>query len=426
MKPFTDEDLIAYHLHELAPRRARALERALQVDPSLAAASEEYAATLRAFKSEAPLAVPDDVLIRNWNAVRPSLAVDPARAKMRPRWHLPALVGGLAFASTVLVVATHHHDAKQIGIASAGREPGHAPPPAALPENSMTGLATPQDTFSDGVQARHPARHLLPPQATSAHTAHRRITYLSLATAPSSVLRFIPLAPTHMPALPPAPTVRVTMAPASPLLSGPGWPTKGRRARSTMHHEHLADITLAMGGTLIGTRQAGSNGTNSYSQGATHAISAVAAFHQQLRPAVGYRLTASYTRPEFQYTLRSPITTGSTIDVNGRVYELAGTYVVQGPHHGRLSTSAEAGAGVMGFLPTLPSADTGDNVRVAAVYGAAAEVGLSKHLAVHLAYRGQAFKGPDFKYTGFFGPVPTAVLLSNEPMVGITYRFPHK
>ncbi len=181
-----------------------------------------------------------------------------------------------------------------------------------------------------------------------------------------------------------------------------------------------------MGGTLIGTRQASSNGTDSYFQGATHAISAVAAFHQQLRPAVGYRVTASYTRPDFQYTLRTPTTTGSTIDIDGRVYELAATYVVQGPHHGRVSTSAEAGAGVMGILPTLPSTDTSDNVRFAAVYGVVAEVGVTKHLAVHLAYRGQAFKGPDFKYTGFFGPVSTAVLLSNEPTVGITYRFSHK
>ncbi len=101
-----------------------------------------------------------------------------------------------------------------------------------------------------------------------------------------------------------------------------------------------------MGGMLIGSRDVTSNGTT-HSQSATHAVSAIASFHQQLRPAIGYRVTASYARPDFQYE-----SANGQSQINGSVYEVAGTYVFQGPHHGRVSTGVEGGAGLMTILPT--------------------------------------------------------------------------
>ena len=53
MKRFDDEDLVAHYLHELPPRKADVLERALQTDPTLAARYEAYATMLRAFKAGA-------------------------------------------------------------------------------------------------------------------------------------------------------------------------------------------------------------------------------------------------------------------------------------------------------------------------------------------------------------------------------------
>jgi hypothetical protein len=108
------------------------------------------------------------------------------------------------------------------------------------------------------------------------------------------------------------------------------------------------------------------------------------------------------------------------------VYELAATYVVQGPHRGGLSTSAEAGGGVMAVLPTVPDSETSYNLRGAAVVGVAAEVALSKHLGIHLGYRAQVFKGPDFQYSGTDKSIVGTTFLSNEPTVGITYRFHSK
>ncbi len=174
-----------------------------------------------------------------------------------------------------------------------------------------------------------------------------------------------------------------------------------------------------MGGTLIGSSGAVTNSVNR-TRGATHAVIAMALFHQQFRPAAGYQLAFSYTRPEFSYSYGSP---GY---INGRVYEAAATYVVQGPGRGRLSTSAEAGAGVMRFTPTIKEATTGDNTRVAGIFGVAANLMLSKHIGLRAAYRGQVFKGPDFQYSGISAPITTSTLLSNEPSLGITYRFSHR
>jgi hypothetical protein len=138
---------------------------------------------------------------------------------------------------------------------------------------------------------------------------------------------------------------------------------------------------------------------------------------------VGYRVAFSYTRPDFLYNYSAPGTTGSGIDIDGRVYELAATYVVQGPHTQRLSTAVEAGGGLMGFQADPKRSDASSNLRGAAVAGVSAEIALTKEMAIHLGYRAQVFKGPDFRYSGNVIPLSTATLFSNEPLVGITFRF---
>lgn len=429
MKPFDDKDLIAYHLGELSPRRARALERALQRSPSLAAESEAFAATLRAFKGGEQLRVGEEELARNWRALLPSLVAYKRGPVMRSRWRLPALAGaGVALASTLVFIGTHHHHATTFPRTSSMRQPGDTVRSNPLSESSSIATAPTMENRGPIQEWRKTVASSHPPLPGGAgDSSHRRISYLSLATEPAAVPNLIPLASLSLPAPPAPPLPDSDMEAAAPVQTGARssrW--KSQRWRISVHHEHPADLTLAMGGTLVGTRQASNSGTVERSQGATHAVSAIAAWHQQMRPAVGYRITVSYTRPEFQYNSKAPGTTGSTVTINSRVYELAGTYVVQGPHHGALSTSAEAGAGLMGFLPTMASTDTSYNLRGAAVVGVAAEVAVTKHLAVHAAYRGQIFKGPDFKYTGVAAPVSTSTLFSNEPTVGITYRFSHK
>ena len=428
MKPFGEEDLIAYHLHELSPRRARALQRELQANPQLAAESEAFAATLRAFKGDGLLAIDEEVLDRNWTELRPSLVPYRARPTVGSRWRLPALAGaGLAFASIALMIARHHHQVTINPWTSPVRQSRTIPETPPPVPGSLASDA-PFTEESGRIERYKEMARLLPPPLTMniQRSPRRRTQYLSLASVPAPVPDLISPAWAPLPVLSAPPTLPITIAPGAPVQTASNGSTHSKRRNSFGHRESQTDLTLSMGGTLVGTREANSSQTVQQFQGATRAVNAMAALHQQFHPAVGFRVTASYTRPEFQYSMHTATTTGSTVSVNSRVYELTATYVVQGPHHGRLSTSAEAGAGLMAFLPTEASTGTSYNVRGAALIGVAAEVSLTHHIAVHLAYRGQAFKGPDFHYTDYAGPVVVTTLFSNEPAVGITYRFSHK
>jgi opacity protein-like surface antigen len=71
----------------------------------------------------------------------------------------------------------------------------------------------------------------------------------------------------------------------------------------------------------------------------------------------------------------------------------------------------------------VSGAQTTSNVNIAVVAGVSAEFTLSKHLALHTAYRAQAFKAPDFTYNGSTIPLSAKTFLSNEPSIGIAYRF---
>jgi anti-sigma factor RsiW len=104
MMPFSEEELIAYHLHELSPLRARAVRRALERDPELAVESEAIAETLRVFSSHEPVPQIDAAMLeRSWQSLRPSLAVlSPARRSYSWRW---AFAAGAGFAAVMAVVA---------------------------------------------------------------------------------------------------------------------------------------------------------------------------------------------------------------------------------------------------------------------------------------------------------------------------------
>jgi hypothetical protein len=445
MKHFGEKDLIAYHLHELSPRRERALERALQANPALLAESDAYASTLRDFKrGAAPLAVDAAVLARNWSALRPSLAAYRLPVAAPFGWRLPALAGvGLAAVAATVFVAIHHH-AFMPGPQSAAVIPSSSVVASgSVMPSSEAGAAT-SPVAGSALLAKNPLveergfagegrRAVISfarPQVDGQQdVSPRRITSLPLAEERPPVLHFIPLAPVPVPAFAATASRPVTVEPGAAVHAvGVAASSKSGHGRISIRHEHITDLTLAMGGTFIVTRDAtgSSTGAGSGSEGATHAVAAIAAFHQQLRPAIGYRIEASYTAPDFGYGYKSSNSFGTVGYINGRVYELAGTYVVQGPHRGRLSSSAEAGGGLMAFLPAQKSAYTSYNLRGAAVLGVAANVALTKHLSLHAAYRAQAFKGPDFEYSFFGSAIPvTTTLFSQEPSLGITYRFSH-
>jgi hypothetical protein len=114
--------------------------------------------------------------------------------------------------------------------------------------------------------------------------------------------------------------------------------------------------------------------------------------------------------------------------IHQHAYEISGTYVIDGPRHRRISTSAEAGAGLLAFLPADSSQSAeplGNAFRPAGAFGVSAEYALSKHLAIHAGYRGLLYKAPVAypTYGATIPPAPNNLTLSSEPVIGLTYRF---
>lgn len=100
MTHFSEEDLIAYHLHECADENA--VERHLEACSDCAAVSDSIAETLRVFSSD-PVPQPD--LDRNWQRLRGNLSV---LTQERRRSFLSRLAGwpavGVAAAALLLVI----------------------------------------------------------------------------------------------------------------------------------------------------------------------------------------------------------------------------------------------------------------------------------------------------------------------------------
>lgn len=105
MTHFSEEDLIAYQLHESA--MAAAIERHIEVCTDCAALSESIAETLRVFSSE-PVPQPD--LDRNWQRLRGNLSVltPETRRSFFPRILLWS-GAGLAAAAVLLVIFVSIH-----------------------------------------------------------------------------------------------------------------------------------------------------------------------------------------------------------------------------------------------------------------------------------------------------------------------------
>ncbi len=426
MKPFDENDLIAYHLQELSPRRARALEKAMQEDPSLVAESENYASILRSFKGVMPLDVDEEIVDRNWSRIWSKLPRQPLRPASFRRWLIPILAGvGLAFAATAFFVSTHHSVVTPPSgpLQRPNHEVAQSRPSA---ENALSG-----DVLPDGAGTTPRILHLRSTYA--APLANRPVERLRPYDTPSRIihptpdagepptaLKFIPLARVPLPLSPTPELPPVTIAPEPRQESNTT--AKRKHSHDTSHRDHPMDVTLAMGGMLIGTREFTNNGST-HSQGASPAVSANASFHQQLRPALGYRVAVSYSNPDFHYG-----SNGGVTNLSGRIYEVAGTYVVQGPRRGIVSTTIEGGAGLMRILPPDNGTTTDKrNLRGAAIVGVSAEFAVSRHLAVQTGYRIQVFKGPNFQPTvSSTIPILSTTLISNEPMVGITYRFSRK
>jgi hypothetical protein len=125
MKHFSEEDLIAYQLHEGSDDTA--ISRHLETCSDCADLSESIAETLRVFSAE-PVPQPD--LERNWQRLRGNLIVHTPQQRslfdlLRQHWMWPAL--GVATAALILLgvfgLQTHRARAPRPNYAINGRGP---------------------------------------------------------------------------------------------------------------------------------------------------------------------------------------------------------------------------------------------------------------------------------------------------------------
>jgi hypothetical protein len=430
------DDLIAFHLHELSPQQERALHRVLQRDPALQSESIAIASTLRAFpKHEAPLPLDPAALDRHWQALRNSLPVHVATAGIPsrglfPRWAFPALAGSV-FATAALILALHHSP-RTSNPTVATLTPPTIP---AVTSNATPSIAAVQ------INNAVPTKQVIPPTSVAGGSLPNNPTSQPAAPIPSNPTQTqSAIAPPQTQAPTATNLIATNQQPTSLSSTTPPSSTLLNRTHPTSrpHYDRTTDITLAAfgnftpGRSFTSTTGTGDSAvTASYMQSTTPAVGALASFHQQFRPWLGYRITAAHSEPTFEYTYQTssdgqPSSLGNV--VYEHVYEFSGTYVVQGPHHRRISTSAEAGAGVLAFRPPSSNLDSplvGNAVRATAVLGIAAEYALTKHLALTAAYRLLLYKAPSAYST--FGsivpPAPNNLTLSNEPVIGLTYRF---
>nr|MBW4037759.1 hypothetical protein [Acidobacteriota bacterium] len=235
------------------------------------------------------------------------------------------------------------------------------------------------------------------------------------------------------------PTPQTPVAPSStslPTVAALSLPSihnaKSHAPHPAVYHPHITDVSLAIFANLTATdastTTSGSGSsliTQTTSQTASPAVGALASFHQQLRPWLGYRITATYFHPTFEYTDNTS-TSNSMYEsglglVNTQVYEVGATYVVQGPHRHRLTSTVEAGASMLDFAPNANQSQT-TSIRPAAIVGVGAEYALTKRLSLRAGYRAQIYKGPAFSDTYIVGADTTNTVFSSNPILGFTYR----
>jgi hypothetical protein len=435
------DDIIAFHLHELTPPQERAFHRALHTNPALQAESLAVAATLNALPKHEPLPSSLNAATttnRIWNSLRPSLipyvpvAATPFAFLKLPvaRWAIPTLATSTLVAITALVLALHHDQPAPLTTIATNH-------PSSLSAPTSTTRATiPSTTFSPSA----PSAEITPSLAITLPSNHQSALLNPTAQQPSTA----PTTPQVPTTASPQISSSISSNTATPESSSnqPFSPAPAQTQTSfhinrlggpRIHSRSASDLTLAMFGNFpVSTSTSGTGAsaiTQTFSQSGTNAVGALASFHQQFRPWLGYRITTTYSRPTFFATSGTSSSTGN-FSTGGfalaqRIYELSATYNVQGPRHHRLSTSVEAGGSLLAFSSTNPYSTTSATVHSfhgAAVVGVASELAFNKHWALRAEYRALLYKPPAF-YDTVSVPASGNLTLSNNPILGITYHF---
>jgi hypothetical protein len=432
------DDLIAFHLHELSPQQELALHRVLESSPSLQAESLAIAATLHAFPKHEPSPTNLNAAAasnRIWQSLRPNLtAYIPAAATPlaflklpMARWAIPTAAAAV-FASTALILTLHHKQPTKPTTVATNTKPLASVASSPFVPTEPVPVST---TNSIAPNVASPIARALHRPSPSAQQSFAQLPALPpkplekqpYALPPFAILPSSQTAPafpnTNPASLSPQSLPPETANSTSASTASSAQLSEGRLPK--VYHPHPADLTLAVFGNLADSHAS----TSTFLQEESKVVGVLASYHQQLHPLLGYRITTTYSRSAFTYTNVAPNT------ISEGIYELSGTYTVQGPHSRRINSSLEAGGGLVAFSSINPYQSTTANThtfRPAAVIGAATELALSKHWALRAEYRALFYRTPDIypsHYPANGTPTPgnVALTFSSQPTIGITYRF---
>lgn len=164
----------------------------------------------------------------------------------------------------------------------------------------------------------------------------------------------------------------------------------------------------AFGSFVKTTTQHGIDNTATNSGGVLASYRYFFSEHHGVEANYGYALnTQSYTSP------------AGAAGVKTNSHEISGAYVFRMPFH-NVTPFALAGVGALVFDPT-EFAGASTQTRAAFVYGAGADINLSRHIFMRAEYRGLVYNSPTYDLPAFAG-LDRATHRA-EPSVGFGYRF---
>jgi opacity protein-like surface antigen len=173
--------------------------------------------------------------------------------------------------------------------------------------------------------------------------------------------------------------------------------------------EHSQEVTvLALGSFVKNTTQ------NGIKQSTTNSAGVLGNYRYFFNRYNGVEANYAFTSNTQNYGAG-----GSLAGIESRSHELSAAYVLRRPGKW-ISPFALAGAGGLMFDPkNLAGAST--QARAAFVYGAGADINMSKHLFMRAEYRGLVYNSPTFGISRLAGT--DRVTHEVEPTVGFGFRF---
>jgi opacity protein-like surface antigen len=236
---------------------------------------------------------------------------------------------------------------------------------------------------------------------------------------------------------------QTTNHPASPckaLSTEPKPPAthKPVPCRAGLHAE--TSISLGAFSQLTTTRSKDIPYQTTIVQGTAPSAGVLGTFRQTFSPWLGYSVNLGYTRLSEHYRGYGVGTdSGAYVDgfnVSTNVYESSVTYVAHTRVNKRYSIFADAGPGLLTFLPVHRGADAinyvpfqyaslvpGVQVRPTGLFGSGLDLYLTHRLSLRAEYRGLFYKNPDFQ-TGD-APYSKLMTLTSEPTLSVVYNFTH-